>query len=189
MSDDDLPFLEWSVSEQGDRALLTIQYDQDKHEHLWGSSKNACRQLLGFSQSVTACTVTQDETVTAISSFPESMKKDFEEEWCTLFQVEAPKIGNVSAVGKGDSKKKREWAGAIALIASAWLMDKANGTEVLRTIEKEPCSDMTLTAWKANLKVSTGVWYHENKTRINARRETIAMSNIVRQRIQKQLGD
>ena len=149
--------------------------------------KTACQQLLDFQKAFTAYTV--DDAGPIISSYPETIRQDFAEEWCTLFQVDAPKMGNVSAVGKGDSKKKRELAGAIATIASAWLVDKANGTEVLCTVEKEPCSDMMLTVWKANLKVSTAVWCHEKKTRINVRREAIAMCNIVRQRIQKQLCD
>ena len=137
MSDDDSPFLEWSLSDAGDRALLTIHYDPNSHEQLWATAKQACQLLLGFTKAFTECTVHDYDPT--ISSFPERVRQDFAEEWCTLFQVDVPQIGNVSAVGKGDNKRQRELAGAIAMIASAWLLDKANGREVLRTVEKEPC--------------------------------------------------
>ena len=143
---DDLPFLEWSVSDEGDRALFIIHCDQHNHEQLWVSAKQACQQLLGFTKAITSCTV-EDYNPT-ISGFQKRLRTDFENEFCTLFEVEAPKIGSVSAVGKGNNRKQREWAGAIAMIASAWLLDKANGREVFRTVEKEPCSTMMLATWE-----------------------------------------
>ena len=97
MSDDDPPFLEWSVSDKGDRGLLIILYDENNREQLWVSAKQACQQLLGFSKAIKACKV--EDYHPTISSFPKRIRQEFAEEWCTLFQVDAPKIGNVGGWG------------------------------------------------------------------------------------------
>ena len=136
MADDSFTLLEWSISKDGDRALLTVQFDERNHVELWSSAKKACQQLLGFGKVFTACSA--EDSRSAIATFPQRLRAGFEYEISTLYEVDVEDIGNISAVGKAFNRRHREQAGAIAMIVSAWLVDKAKQTGVFRTVGKEP---------------------------------------------------
>ena len=139
MSEESNALVEWLVSTDKTRSLLTINFREDGHEGLWQNAKRACHELLDLPQGIKHYAVTATDISAEIKGFGPELTGDLQKGFCTLFEVKLEQVGKVIGIGKGYNNLAKEKAGAVAVLTSAWLVDKAKKTNLVRTVHKQPC--------------------------------------------------
>ena len=136
MSTDSNALVEWIVSVDKTRSLLAINFCESGREQLWQNAKRACHELLNLPQGIKHYTVSVNDISEDIKRCWPDVIRDLQKGLCTLFEMELEKIGRVVGIGKGYNNAVKEKAGAVAMLTSAWLVDKAKKTNCFRTVHK-----------------------------------------------------
>ena len=136
MSTDSNALVEWIVSVDKTRSLLAINFCETGREELWQNAKRACHELLNLPQGIKHYTVSVNDISEDIKRCWPDVIRDLQKGLCTLFEMELEKIGRVVGIGKGYNNAVKEKAGAVAMLTSAWLVDKAKKTKWFRTVHK-----------------------------------------------------
>ena len=107
---------------------------EEGREQLWQYAKRACHELLNLPEGIKHYIVSMNDISEDIPRCWADVIPDLQRGLCTLFEMELEKIGKVVGIGKGYNNAVKEKAGAVAMLTSAWLVDKAKKTNCFRTV-------------------------------------------------------
>ena len=134
--------VEWIVSADNTRSVLIINFCQEGHEGLWQHAKRACHELLNLPQGIKHYAVNVTDINEDMSRFSPDVTCKLRNGLCTLFEIKHEKIGKIVGIGKGYNNLVKEKAGAVAMLTTALLVDKAKKTHFVRTVHKQVCCTM-----------------------------------------------